>query len=650
MKILQVRLNGIKKFSNKQEYTFNNADLINTVSGKNGSGKSTVFESILLCQKAYFVQLILRESANIKYKGIDVEHLVSEVSNELQNITVNKKALIELKVRFDEQDFETYHNKEKYKPNSDDGKSFDVTISTKIIERGQKWEVQVYEGENKGLIEEFWNINTPSQILVYLDAEKNVYEEDFTFQKINMLSSEAINPIVRFVFQSKLLYQNMYDVMMNAYAYQRLNPQTPRKDKFVFDSKEMYHELITNVNISNFSGKEKKNQFILVSKNGGKYDARNLSSGEKLIWYTLLIMNYIKKIGILIIDEPENHLHEELAWRFVKFLKILIEKRENLFVGQVFLITHSKNLIYNNFASGKNYVINNNGQLLLIDKEDCEDVLRTCGISYIDDRVLFVEGKTESENLANLCDMDNIRIRELSNCAEIIQVYKSLVKVKELVYAPNFVFMIDRDTRNEEEISLIREDDKEFFDKHFIILPVHEFENFMLDEKVIKRSVNGFLKLTKDPLVKETEILDIMKKYADSSLNDTKKKYLNNCIREQIKKITSLVRQDEINVENKEGFDKYIDELMCGEKYDHIIDEIKSNYDSMMDRYGVLNWQSDWKKICDGKRVYSQTVAEISGKIGVSAFKLKKMILNEVLSSKDGKIYTFWEEVQRKLQ
>lgn len=295
MKILQVRLNGIKKFSNKQEYTFNNADLINTVSGKNGSGKSTVFESILLCQKAYFVQLILRESADIKYKGIDVEHLVSEVSNELQNITVNKKALIELKVRFDEQDFETYHNKEKYKPNSDDGKSFDVTISTKIIERGQKWEVQVYEGENKGLIEEFWNINTPSQIIVYLDAEKNVYEEDFTFQKINMLSSEAINPIVRFVFQSKLLYQNMYDVMMNAYAYQRLNPQTPRKDKFVFDSKEMYHELITNVNISNFSGKEKKNQFILVSKNGGKYDARNLSSGEKLIWYTLLIMNYIKK-------------------------------------------------------------------------------------------------------------------------------------------------------------------------------------------------------------------------------------------------------------------------------------------------------------------------------------------------------------------
>lgn len=649
VKILEVKLKGIKKFFDEQEYLFDKADFINTVSGKNGSGKSTIFESVLLCQKAYFVQLILKESQNNKYKGIDVNSLMLEVGAELQKITVNKEALIEIKVGFNEEDFEECQNRGKYKPNSNNGKSYNVLISTKIFDYGKNWEVEVDEGKNNGILKEFWNITNPSQIIVYLDADKNVYEEDFTFQKISMLSNETINPIVQFTLQSKSLYQNMYDVMMNAYVYQRLNPQTPKKDRFVSDSKEMYHELISNVEISNFSGKEKKDQFVLISKNGEKYDARNLSSGEKLIWYILLVMNYVKKIGVLIIDEPENHLHEQLAWKFVDFLRTVIKEKKNLFIDQVFLITHSKNLIYNNFSSGKNYVINNKGELLLIDKENCEDILRACGISYIDDRVLFVEGKTESENLVNLCGMNNVRIRELTNCAEIIQVYESLVKVKELVYAPKFVFVIDRDTKDEKEISEIRNKDPEFFDKHFVVLPVHEFENFMLDEKVITQVVNSFLTLTKDSLWEEKQILSIMKKYADSSLDDTKKKYLNNCIREEIKKFASLVKQNDINIENQNKFNGYIDKLMCGDNYNAIINGIKLNYDNMMKQYGVLNWESNWKKICDGKRVYNQTVTEIASSIGIAKKKLNQMIFDELMDFTEGDLYMFWKGVQQKL-
>ena len=59
-------------FINEQTFNFNEADILNTISGGNGSGKSTVFETALLCQKAFFVQILTELSESAKYTGIDL--------------------------------------------------------------------------------------------------------------------------------------------------------------------------------------------------------------------------------------------------------------------------------------------------------------------------------------------------------------------------------------------------------------------------------------------------------------------------------------------------------------------------------------------------------------------------------------------------
>lgn len=654
MRIIDVKLKNIKKFINEQIYKFDESEAVNTISGKNGSGKSTIFESVLLCQKAYFVKIISTLSKSDNKEKINIFELAAEVNSSLEKIMVGKDAYIEINIRFSIEDFANKNDAKKYiaTGSRNDVEEYDVQIRTKTFYRNGNlyWDVEVNEGKNQGLLNEFWNLQNPSQIIVYLDADKNVYEEDFTYHKISMLSNQEVNPIVQFVLQSKSIYQNMYDIMMNAYVYQRINPQTPKKDLFVTESKKMYQDLISNIEITNFSGKEKKDQFVLISKNEQKYDARNLSSGEKLIWYSLLIMNYVKKIGVLIIDEPENHLHEQLAWEFVLFLRRIAQQKEDLNIEQIFLITHSKNIIYNNFTTGKNYIINNDGNMLLIEKENGEDILRSCGISYIDDRVLFVEGKTESEHLLKLCEMNNVRIRQLSNSAEILKVYECLLKVKELVYTPKFIFVIDRDTRNEEEIQRLSSTDPEFFNKHFAVLPVQEFENFLLDEVLITDKVNSFLQLTGENLKQESEILAIMKKYADDSLPDTKKKYLNNIIREDIKIFTSLVKQCEINIESKGEYEDYIESIFSGEQFNLISKKIKEEYNIMMKQYDALNWGIEWKKICDGKRVFSQTVSKIAMEIGISSSNLSKMIFDAQIQNKNGELYLFWEKIMKIIQ
>lgn len=650
MRIRSIRLENIKKFGTECIYNFDTAEKINTISGKNGSGKSTIFECAMLCQKAYFVTLL-------KERNIDIADSINdEISVQLYSMSVKKGAYIELELRLYKTDFSWSINSNNYiSCAQENGKAvYDVHVLLKVDDVLQEkvvWSIEIDEGKNDGIISKFWNLQNPSHIIVYLDADKTVYEDDFTFKKISMMSEEEINPIVNFALHPKKVYQNMYDTMMNAYVYQRINPQTPKKDIFLSESKEMFHDLIKGISISNFSGKERKDQFVLIAKGKTKYDVRNLSSGEKLVWYTLLILNYVKKIGVLVIDEPENHLHEELAWNFIRYLKRIIKNEfSDLTLGQVFLITHAKNLIYNNFSDGKNYVLDENGRMSLIEKENCEDILRECGISYIDDRVLFVEGKTESENLKSLCEESNIRIRELANCSEIIQVYTSLVKVKELVYAPKFLFVVDRDTREDLEIEKLRNLDTQFFDKHFLVLPVHEFENFFIDERIIAEASNAFVEVTHGERVEQQKVLEIMKKYADESLLDTKKKYINNSVREEIKRMASLVKQKDIDISNKANYEKYIDSLFRGKSYSDIIRNIKEKYICMDERYGMLNWLTNWKKVCDGKRVYSQSIVEIAKDIGVTPANLNKKVFEISKECKDSELRKFWENVKSKLK
>lgn len=650
MYLNKVILNNIRKFNGNQEFVFSKKSAINTISGRNGSGKSTIVESVMLCQKAFFVnQMEPKDVLNLDSIVNGKVNLREQVGKELCALAAQKKASIQIDlvflkedVKLDNMDVET------------DKDEFYISVlltTTDATSDRCNWNVKVWGDGGDKILSQIWNLQNPSNIIVFFNADKIVYEDDFTYSKISMISEENISPIINFVLNPKKIYQNMYNISMNAYIYQRINPQNPRKDKFFGDSQIMFEQVMQGLCISNFSGKDKKDQFVLMAKSKTKYDARNMSSGEKLVWYTFLLLNYIKKIGILIIDEPENHLHEQLAWKFIEFLKkLVLVPEERLQIGQIFLLTHAKNIIYNNFIDGENYVIEANNKMHLIDKETCEDVLRECGISYVDDKILFVEGKTESEYLEKLCGNNNIKIRELANCSEIIQVYKSLLKVKELVYVPKFVFMADRDTKKDKEISELRSLDEEFYDKHFVFLPVHEIENFFLDEGKIFRSVNNLLEVLKKEKISEEYVRENLRNFADESLEDTKRKYLNNEIRLKIKDMANLIKQRDIVIGNQNDYEAYIDKVFSGENFEEYLKQIKNEHQTMMDKYNLLNWNTEWKKLCDGKRVFKQLLTEIGKEIGVPAKSIETMIVEDIISDSNSEVCLFWKSVLERLE
>lgn len=654
MLLKSVALSNIKKYKTPITIELQNNAFLNTISGKNGSGKSTIFESIILVQKAFFADLL--EPGDV----LNLDLLTSghpthrqRVARDLATLASDCVASITITLGFSKEDLA----KVGHSNANQEGINISLTLEGSNIKGAScDWTISVAGDSEKEILSKFWNLQNPTNIIVMLNADKNVYEEDFGYEKINLIASKNSSPIIDFVMDSKNIYQHMYDIMMNAYLYQRLNPSQPRRDDFVSKSIGMFSEIMEGVSISNFSGKQIDNQFVLLAKNtlpsrkSVTYDARNLSSGEKLVWYVILVLNYLKNIGLLIIDEPENHLHEQLAWNFVRFIQRITEKEDHpISIGQVFLITHAKSLIYNNFAIGTNYIANDTG-LTQVNKEECESVLRSCGISFVEDKVLFVEGRTENENLAKLCDQHNIKIKVIGTCNEILQIYSSLIKVREIVTVPKYVFMLDRDTRDDEKIRKLRNEDPNYFDEHMLFLPVHEIENFLLEEQIISDILNKYLEDCSDKNIKPQDLVQKMKEFADSSLETTRKKYLNYELDYAIKGLAKRVKQRDIVVTSKEDFSLYVSTILTEDVISTFNSNMSLKYDVMEQKYCSQNWNTQWKDLCDGKIVFNQTCSYLAHEYEINNNMLQNKIFNAVLSNPTSRFSEFWASVLGKLQ
>ena len=638
LRIKKLTIENIRNFKKVHEFDFSTAEFINTISGKNGAGKSTVFECVSICQKAYYIWKYYYPTK----RSDELSEKYNQILNkDIDSIASNKHSSIELVLSlcFDHNDNESETNDELL-----------LTITFSFSSNSHEWHLTI-SPEDDAILQRYWNEYNPTNVIVLLDADKMVDEEDFSFQKINMVS-ENTSEVIDFIMDPKKTYQNLYNIAMNSYVHNRLVPSKNRKDIFTVDSKKMFAEIMANhsITMGNFSGQQKKDQFVLIANRDGKYDMRQMSSGEKLIWYILLLFNYIKSISVLIIDEPENHLHEQLSWALVKYLLDINKERKNgVAIEQVFLLTHAKNLIYNNFSKGSNYLLDNNNSLQIIDRENCEDILRSCGISYTDDKVLYVEGDTEITLLGELCSENNIKVRQLANCGEIIRVFSSLSKVKDLVYVPRFVFLIDRDTRDDSEIELLKSKNTTFFNEHFAVLPCHEIENFYLDEVIISEVYNNLMHLA-DPEFKKDitneEILEVIRKKADGALSNTKKKYLNYRLDELAQGFNKLIHLKKIRSDTKVEFDTYIDDLFTSNEFNDRILMLKNTYDDMSEKYSESKWKKDWKVLCDGKTVYTQTVTELSVRSKIPWAWLDKHIRSAIRKDKNSSFNKWWSGVE----
>jgi energy-coupling factor transporter ATP-binding protein EcfA2 len=131
-------------------------------------------------------------------------------------------------------------------------------------------------------------------------------------------------------------------------------------------------------------------------------DFAALSSGEKeVVILTFDLITQSPEDCVILIDEPEVHLHPELTFRLIKVLKSIGER------NQYFLFTHSPDIVGNALDTGVHFVrpksrVPTGSQVIRVDENNLDafrsipNIRETIGMISVGKNLLFVEGSSTS--------------------------------------------------------------------------------------------------------------------------------------------------------------------------------------------------------------------------------------------------------------
>lgn len=236
-----------------------------------------------------------------------------------------------------------------------------------------------------------------------------------------------------------------------------------------------------------------------------------LSSGEReVVILTFDIVTQNPSHCLILIDEPEVHLHPELTFRLIKALKAIGEH------NQYFLFTHSPDIIGNALDTGVHFVRPKNrvptgNQVIRIDQNNVEafnaipNIRETIGMVSVGKKLLFVEGNNTSidrnvfATLAKDSKVD-VAIIPSESCTNINNMASMCETLGKGLFGVELFMVRDRDSLATEQI-------QNFHTKsggRLIFLPFYHIENAFLDPKAIA-SVAQKILLNHAPTVETIE-------------------------------------------------------------------------------------------------------------------------------------------------
>lgn len=245
---------------------------------------------------------------------------------------------------------------------------------------------------------------------------------------------------------------------------------------------------------------------ITAELNDNKYPAQEMSDGERVVLYLIAQALAVPEDKVIIIDEPELHLHRSIMNRL--WFEIEKERRDCLFV----YITHDTQFAAQHVGTKKIWVKSYDGHKwdyeFIKESELPEQLL----LDILGNRkpVIFIEGKSNSPDykLYRLIFKD-FYVIPCESCKFVITRTKAMRKLAEL-HRLECYGIIDRDYRSEHEIEKLKND-------NIYALKVAEVENLFLVPEVLE--IIG--KIEKNNDEEASKIVEEVKNYI---INDRFKK------------------------------------------------------------------------------------------------------------------------------
>jgi hypothetical protein len=656
IKFNAIELQNVKGFHGFFRAAFSKDSELYTVSGANGSGKSTVLRSLVLVQKAFFA-LQLKAGSEL------YQQYWPQVSEEVKRYLRDEKSYI--CVRF-----------------SIDGQNGHLVLQARP---DCKW---IMSGECLEELREFWDIENPSAIILYLDASKSVLEEEIRYTNLSMSDDGRETLAIRCIFAPQFAFSEMYRQTIQDYILERLSPSTPPRTLYQSMAKNVFRGLLGGIEISRFSSRLDQQVTLLARrvapKKSAPFDIRELSSGEKTLYFTLSYLFLANTVGCLIIDEPENHFHEDLLVKFVTFLdsvtaagnltsylqnltsfddedlgvagngstseakknksKLAFEKiYAKHRISQIFLLTHSKTLIYHVFSMGTNYAIRHLGKDAkweAIAEISAESTIRELGLSATLHRILFVEGKGDSSLLAKTLAAKNVVVRPLDGSSAVKEMFRRLSSIKAEVKGIAFGFLIDGDDKPASYIESLRAVDPDFFAQCFYVLSRHEIENYLLDEAVFLKAIEEErAQSVPPPPLTEQQIRVALVEFGKKAINSSFKKAVNARLEMAVTSLLApkLWGNKNLRYENSEKLNEALSSLSISTIGQDVLDAVQQTVNTSTAHFFDISDEEVLAR-CDGKQVLSMAADHFAKYCGVTKDRFLQRLYANSLNDESTKI------------
>jgi predicted ATP-binding protein involved in virulence len=300
------------------DFTYPNSDRIldNVVFyGINGSGKSTILEAINIS----IVVISISPTENISLKKLE-EYLIKKIS-------LGKEWI--------------YNNKEEFQ------------ISIQIVEENNLITSTLIYNKNSGLIFKIENLGEKSKRfqnfpMEYLSSYRLFYPTKVNkagdWSKIKELKNNLFSVIENHSLGLQFAndYNSVKQYLVNLITDKKVGVINNENLKVLEKIKEAFDIFFPNKIFLEQLARSDMNQdykFLIQNEDGTVVDIDQLSSGEReVIAFFTFLCTKAMNVSILIIDEPELHLHD-------KWQSILLYAIHKLFPNiQLFLATHSETI------------------------------------------------------------------------------------------------------------------------------------------------------------------------------------------------------------------------------------------------------------------------------------------------------------------
>ncbi|MDB5713026.1 MAG: hypothetical protein JWO15_423 [Sphingomonadales bacterium] len=383
---------------------------------------------------------------------------------------------------------------------------------------------------------------------------------------------------------------------------------------------------------------------------GRVFDIDNLSSGEKGLVLTFLLMSRTLSDGsVVLLDEPELHLNPAVCKNLLSYMVDKYVKPHDI---QMIICSHSPEILTGAFERDECVLFHLISDVMITkvrrtDHEEISEALRLVGTSESEALLykgtIFVEGPHDTEILEAGFPalLRQYRLKDLGGRNEIEKQIRSLQTAEskgKLTTPLSFIFDRDRKPTDLQSTDLVRVLQWSKYCLENFLIDMDSLTDLLKDSDVATRPVKNhgeLLAVVKTLAIthlREQVVRDVFDELRPPSVQSPNADVANLPFTEAAKKTYETIEALKANVEA-------VSIEIWTSKF---VEKCQMKHDS-----SEATWDTEWKNLCDGKRLFR----EIHSHFGVKTTLLnfKKRALSQMAVNQNGENWRLIESQLKSL-